>query len=256
MSRPRLLTIAGSPRPTVQLNGVDIPFVHMSIGYDDDDEARYGGVMVDLRFEATYDTDPAPETPEQRAERAKAEQEAALVEAVDQWATFWENRCADQPLARAVLDLHRPVAGCQRVDCAHCEQSDGMEATENVPWPCATYKALTSTPKVGDAVDFMVPAGRCRAATVVAAAPHGSADLKIPHGGTVHGVEYDSTRSTPLTWHWPCGSGWSAEADPTEPAPSMVTVNMLGSFGTEQDIAKVVRDALLRAATTNTLYKR
>ncbi|MHA6764701.1 hypothetical protein [Streptacidiphilus sp. PAMC 29251] len=149
MNTPRLCTLPDYPGMVVQLNGVEIPVAEWSI-----DHGGYGlnhPVSVSLRFEATFETAPEPETPEQAAERIKAEQAAALDAATAEWQAVRDQH----PGASAVLNLHYPIAGYQRVDCDHCEQSDGMESTEQRPWPCATYAALagaaeTLTPLVAN----------------------------------------------------------------------------------------------------------
>lgn len=136
------MTRTTGQRITFELEGVAHPesyFITYPQGLEKD------LVKVEVTFMAVIDRGfkPEPETAEQQAERVKAEQAAALAEAVDQWQAARRDRVDLVP----VFEIHRPVPGYQRVDCGHCTQSDGMEGTEGVPWPCATYTALTSRPE-------------------------------------------------------------------------------------------------------------
>jgi hypothetical protein len=65
---------------------------------------------------------------------------AASVAARERWQQL-RQRHAGSPELSAVLDLHRPNDHAV-AECGHCEESDGMEATQNVRWPCPTFQAI------------------------------------------------------------------------------------------------------------------
>lgn len=144
---PRLRTMPNYPGPFVQLNGVEIPVAEWSVNHGD--YGPLGPVSVSLRFEAEFVTEPEPETAEQRAERLLAEEKAELDALTAEWQSA-RNVHAGSPAVLAVLDLHYPRRPYTVVQCSHCEQSDGMESTENAPWPCDTYTALTSVTEQAD----------------------------------------------------------------------------------------------------------
>jgi hypothetical protein len=102
-------------------------------------------------FAASYQPLRQPSTPDEHA-ACRARKEAERIEqvkaAAESAATEWERlraRHAFTPTILAVLDLHHPEPGYRRINCGHCEQHDGMEDTEQVPWPCATFTAICNT---------------------------------------------------------------------------------------------------------------
>lgn len=48
---------------------------------------------------------------------------------------------AGNPIALAVLGIHKPVRGYQGAVCSECRESDGDD-TVPVDWPCATFTAI------------------------------------------------------------------------------------------------------------------
>lgn len=81
-----------------------------------------------------------------RAERERREREARVAEAVASAAEAWNALRmwfveAGVRIGVAVLDLHQPVAGYDRVVCSECLTDENYEATAEA-WPCATYLAL------------------------------------------------------------------------------------------------------------------
>src|SRR5690348_4555058 len=127
LPRVRMTQYAGRPTPEFEVDGTGIAenysFTH-PYGLDDD------RVKVQVEFMAVLDRGA-----DWQAERLKAKQAAALAKAVDHWTMYRERYYGGQPLLLAVLDIHRPEGGYKQAVCAHCEQSDGMESTEQVPWP-------------------------------------------------------------------------------------------------------------------------
>lgn len=270
---PRLRVTPTAHGIPMEINGVTIPVTDWSMG-PGGFEFNEGTLQIQMNFNAEFVTEPEPETAEQRAERVKAEQAAAVAEAVGQWQTA----CREHLELVPAFELHRPVAGYQRVDCAHCEQSDGMESTENAPWPCATYTALTGgvggsanaaagAPEinscrtgacrftVGDRVHISRD-GLCRPGRIEQIHPPETL-LITPDGPFVSFAEvatpHDETEPhTNGSWHLPC------DGDRAETPPSSVTVNVTvqGSVTNEQALAESIRRALRRPPGLPDPFKR
>jgi hypothetical protein len=88
----------------------------------------------------------------ERREAERTQQEAAatmaLVRAMDRWEDLWDSM-AENLVATSVLLIHKPVVDIDhRVVCTHCEQHNGYEDTEPVPWPCSTYAAVLEAVQV------------------------------------------------------------------------------------------------------------
>lgn len=75
---------------------------------------------------------------ERRATQARIAREAET--ALAEWQSF-RDRHADSPVALAVLDVHQPEAGYDRVVCAECCEPD-CDDTVGVEWQCATFAAM------------------------------------------------------------------------------------------------------------------
>lgn len=75
-------------------------------------------------------------------ERERTAMLEALARAGRAWEALWD-QTEQNVVATSVLLIHRPIGYDERqAVCAHCEQYNGYEDTEPVPWPCATYTAV------------------------------------------------------------------------------------------------------------------
>lgn len=93
-------------------------------------------------------------SPQWEARRAKIEAEREereqaltlkLIHATQTWEATWD-RVEQNLVATSVLLIHKPHIIGHSMDralgCIHCEQHNGYEDTEPVPWPCPTYNAV------------------------------------------------------------------------------------------------------------------
>jgi hypothetical protein len=92
---------------------------------------------ISLPHMPTYESDAAI----QRRNRERVEAvTAAFDEAHAAWARFGAAH-ADNPVIQAVLGIHQPEAGYNRVECAECQEPD-LDDTAGVERPCRTYLAV------------------------------------------------------------------------------------------------------------------
>lgn len=63
-----------------------------------------------------------------------------LATALVDWETT-RHAHAGNPVALAVLGIHKPVRGYQGAVCSECRESDGDD-TVPVDWPCTTFTAI------------------------------------------------------------------------------------------------------------------
>lgn len=81
------------------------------------------------------------------AEREALEQVLSLklIRAMQAWEGVWD-RVEQNVVATSVLLIHKPhIIGYstnRALGCIHCEQYNGYEDTEPMPWPCPTYAAV------------------------------------------------------------------------------------------------------------------
>lgn len=222
----------------------------------------------------------------ERTARAAAEFEAAIAawrQAGDQY--------ADTPAVLAVLNLHQPTLGHASAECEHCERYDGMEGTEQVPWPCPTYAAIRDTtaernatdsgaddadmsvkaealPEVGETVHVWRKSGKiagcCPMQVVGHCATESGTALALagplpwsPEFEQLLTSIHDETRTEHASWHWPCEGDRDAEPEPDALAPVNVTINVSGSVLSERDLRDVIRKQLLNlGGLTPTTFRR
>lgn len=80
-----------------------------------------------------------------RIDASKAERQQRVQRAVDEARTDWEvvlARFSAAPAVVAILDLHRPTGGYDRVECAECKEAESYDEIERAPWPCNTFAAI------------------------------------------------------------------------------------------------------------------
>jgi hypothetical protein len=224
--------------------------------------------------------------------KAEAERTARATAEFDAAIAAWRQVCdqyADTPAVLAVLNLHQPTLGHASAECDHCEQYDGMEGTEQAPWPCPTYAAVRDAPDRSD-VDACndVPV-KAEALPKVGETVHVWAKDGAPGCTPMHVVGYlggrvipaaglylqgfcataaspirrysspshDETRTEPCSWHYPCGGdGRDAEPEPDAPGPVSVTINVSGSVLSERDLADTLRKIIRQDMARNPSYYR
>jgi hypothetical protein len=84
--------------------------------------------------------DPAYAAKAAAADAARLERIGAEVTCVTDEHRGIRNRAAS-PAVAAVLAIHRPYAGYDRIHCTECRESD-WDGAAAVDWPCATYTAI------------------------------------------------------------------------------------------------------------------
>lgn len=86
----------------------------------------------------------AMEANRRRVEEANRAREREVSVALAAALVDWEavrHALAGNPVAVAVLGIHKPVRGYQRAVCSGCGESDGDD-TVPVDWPCTTFTAI------------------------------------------------------------------------------------------------------------------
>ncbi len=213
----------------------------------------------------------------ERTAKATAEFEAVI-------ATWLQvcNQYADTPAVLAVLNLHQPTLGHASVECEYCERYDGMEGTEQAPWPCPTYAAVRDAldrsdvdacndapvkaealPEVGSIVHLWREEIGCSDRRVTAHFPADgdvAAGLVLGRTDESTALDYwprdfaqyltrthDESRTEPGSWHWPHNDdGQDAEPEPDAPAPN-ITINISGSVLSERDLRDAIQQEIGKA---------